>query len=60
MNKKLKIILSLFAIAFGIFMIVFGEQDDSPGAQGIGLIMVIAGIVNIIKSRTNFLNKSKK
>ena len=60
MNKKLKIILSVFAIAFGIFMIDFGEQDDSPGAQGIGLIMVIAGIVNIIKSRTNFLNKSKK
>ena len=60
MNKKLKIILSVFAIAFGIFMRVFGEQDDSPGAQGIGLIMVIAGIVNIIKSRTNFLNKSKK
>lgn len=60
MNKKLKIILSLFAIAFGIFMIFFGEQDDSPGAQGIGLIMVIAGIVYIIKSRTKFLNKIKK
>lgn len=60
MNKKLKIILSFFAIVFGIFMIVFGEQDDSPGAQGIGLIMVIAGIVYIIKSRTKFLNKIKK
>ncbi|MEF3692006.1 MAG: hypothetical protein V3574_03060 [Candidatus Moraniibacteriota bacterium] len=49
MNKQPRIILSIFAIALGVFMIVFGEHDDSPGAQGIGLIMVIVGIINIYK-----------
>ncbi|MFA6525072.1 MAG: hypothetical protein WCT33_02240 [Patescibacteria group bacterium] len=51
--KKLniKIMLSIFAILFGAFMIVFGEFDDSPGLQGLGLITVIISVVNIIKSR---------
>ena len=43
--------LSIFAILFGAFMIVFGEFDDSPGLQGLGLITVIISVVNIIKSR---------
>jgi hypothetical protein len=30
---------------------VYGEYDDSPGGQVIGLLMVIAGIVGIIKSK---------
>lgn len=32
-------------------MIVYGEMDDSPGGQFLGLLAVIAGIVGIIKSR---------
>lgn len=32
-------------------MFVYGGYDDSPGAQGLGLLIVIAGIVGIVKSR---------
>jgi len=50
MNKR-KILYFILAISFGAFIFVYGGYDDSPGAQGIGLIMTILGIVGIIKSR---------
>ncbi|MDQ5962249.1 MAG: hypothetical protein QG653_56 [Patescibacteria group bacterium] len=50
MNKT-KIFFSLLAIGFGVFMVVFGERDDSPGAQFLGLIAVVSGIVGIVRSR---------
>ena len=45
--------MSLFvlAILFGAFMFVYGEFDDSPGGQLLGLLAVIAGIVGIIKGK---------
>lgn len=49
MNKKLKIAFLIFAILFGIFIFVYGGYDDSPGAQGIGVLVVIGGVVGIIK-----------
>lgn len=51
MNKKIKIILSILAVLFGILLIVFGGYDDSPGAQLLGLVVVIVGITAIIKNR---------
>ncbi|MFZ2190347.1 MAG: hypothetical protein WA057_02565 [Candidatus Magasanikiibacteriota bacterium] len=48
MNKS-KIILSILAILFGIFMFIYGEYDDSPGGQLLGLLLIITGIVVIIK-----------
>jgi drug/metabolite transporter (DMT)-like permease len=50
MNKR-RIIYSVLAILFGAFIFVYGGRDDSPGAQLLGLLAVIAGIVSIIKSR---------
>jgi len=35
----------------GVFMVVYGEHDDSPGGQLLGLIAVIIGIVGVIRSR---------
>lgn len=32
-------------------MFVYGEIDDSPGGQLLGLLAVIAGVVGIIKSK---------
>ncbi len=48
--NKIKIVYSLLAILFGVFMFVYGEFDDSPGGQLIGLVLAIIGIVGIIKS----------
>lgn len=48
MNKT-KIISSILAMAFGVFMVVFGERDDSPGAQMLGLILFVGGIVSLVR-----------
>ncbi|MFH1207135.1 MAG: hypothetical protein V1668_00835 [Patescibacteria group bacterium] len=48
---KTRLLLSILAILFGIFLVVYGGYDDSPGAQGLGLIVVIIGIVMIVKGR---------
>lgn len=50
MNKT-KIIYSIIAILFGAFIFVYGGYDDSPGAQLLGLIVAIIGVVVIIRSR---------
>jgi len=50
MNKA-KLLLSIIAILFGAFLIPFGGIDDSPGAQLLGLVFIIVGIVGIIKSK---------
>jgi uncharacterized membrane protein len=47
----MKIILLILLILFGAFLVVFGGIDDSPGAQLIGLVSVVAGIVFIFKSK---------
>ena len=51
MDKRLKILSFILNILLGAFMFVFGEIDDSPGGQLIGLIAVVVGIVGIIKSK---------
>jgi len=50
MNKS-RIIYSFLAILFGAFIFVYGEIDDSPGGQLLGLLAVIIGIVGVIKSK---------
>ncbi len=50
MNKS-RMISSVLAILFGAFLFVYGEIDDSPGGQLLGLLVVIAGIVGVIKSK---------
>jgi hypothetical protein len=41
----------ILAITFGVFMIVYGEMDDSPGGQFLGLLAIIVGIASVVKSR---------
>jgi drug/metabolite transporter (DMT)-like permease len=50
-NKILYWSPRILTILFGVFLIVFGGIDDSPGAQLIGLILVIASIINVIKGK---------
>jgi hypothetical protein len=51
--KISRILFSILAILFGIFMFVYGEYDDSPGGQLLGLLVGIAGIVSIVKTVKN-------
>ncbi len=50
MNRK-KIIYSIIEILLGAAMFVYGAVDDSPGGQLLGLVAIIVGIVNIIRSK---------
>ena len=52
MNKR-KILYSVLAISFGAFMFVYGGYDDSPGAQLLGFLAVIFGIVGVLKGKKN-------
>ncbi|MFH0890427.1 MAG: hypothetical protein V1856_00140 [Candidatus Liptonbacteria bacterium] len=49
--KTIRIIGLVLVILFGAFMFVYGEFDDSPGGQLLGLVMFVGGIVGLIKYR---------
>lgn len=51
--NKLKLLCFFLTVLFGVFLIVFGEQDDSPGAQFLGLVLFIIGVVGGIKTVRN-------
>jgi hypothetical protein len=46
----MRILAPLLFIVLGIFAMVFGEADDSPGLQGIGLIVIISVAVFAYRS----------
>ena len=50
MNKS-RIVYSILAILLGVFMFVYGEYDDSPGGQLLGVVLAIIGIMGAIKSK---------
>ncbi|MFA6042268.1 MAG: hypothetical protein WCV85_02925 [Patescibacteria group bacterium] len=39
-----RITLSILAILLGVFLFIYGGADDSPGAQGLGLLLVLFGV----------------
>jgi len=41
---KSKIVM-IILILFGLFMFVYGEYDDSPGGQLLGLLVATIGII---------------
>jgi len=51
-KKKLSYwILKVLAVLLGVFFIVFGGYDDSPGLQGLGFILIITTITIVIRGR---------
>lgn len=50
-TKLIKIISFTPLILFGIFIFIYGGYDDSPGAQGLGLLLLIIGIIKIIQKK---------
>jgi hypothetical protein len=45
----LRVILHFLAVAVGALFIVAGEADDSPGLQGLGLILILITLVRIFR-----------
>lgn len=52
-NKILSWSLRILTIMLGVFFIVFGERDDSPGLQGLGLLLIITTVIIAIKNKKN-------
>lgn len=50
---KRNILISILAILFGVFMVVYGGYDDSPGGQLLGVVVSIIGITAIVRGRKN-------
>lgn len=46
----IKVAVFVIFILLGVFMFVYGGYDDSPGAQLLGVLLVIGGIVGAVKS----------
>ena len=38
-------LLAVLALALGVFGMVAGEADDSPGLQGLGMLLIVAAVV---------------
>lgn len=43
----------LIVVALGGMAVAYGEADDSPGLQGIGVLMVIAAVAWALRWRTS-------
>ena len=55
MVTQMKLFRSALLVSMGAFAMVFGEFDDSPGLQGIGMILIISVIYFHFRGRR--LNK---
>jgi len=49
--NKIKWLYFTLAIFIGEFMFVYGEIDDSPGGQLLGLLLVIISVVYVLRSK---------
>lgn len=46
----MKLLLALLAVAIGVAAVVFGEADDSPGLQGLGVLLVIGTVALSVRT----------
>lgn len=43
------LVFRILGVGLGIFALVFGEADDSPGLQGIGMVLLLIVFFSIFK-----------
>lgn len=55
-----KLIPSIIGGAFGVFLFIYGGNDDSPGAQLLGLVIFIASIIIMVRARKRISCDIKK
>jgi hypothetical protein len=48
--KYILAVLAILAIALGIAGVVYGEADDSPGLQLIGVVLIVGAIALGVKT----------
>ena len=50
MRYVLIIVASLAVVALGVAGMVYGEADDSPGLQGLGLLLILGTVLLGVRS----------
>lgn len=48
--KIIKVLGSTVLMVLGVAMFVYGGWDDSPGGQGLGVLMVVGGVFGLVKT----------
>ncbi|WP_199584745.1 hypothetical protein [Blastococcus sp. TF02A-30] len=43
-------VAAVLLVAVGVAAMVFGEGDDSPGLQGIGLLMIVGAVLLAVRT----------
>lgn len=46
----MRYLFTLLAVAVGAAAVVAGEADDSPGLQGLGVILAVGAVVLLVRS----------
>lgn len=49
LRNAISLILRFLGVIFGVLAIVSGEFDDSPGLQGIGVVLILSVFFSIFK-----------
>ena len=47
----MRYLLAVLALAAGAFGMVAGEADDSPGLQGLGMLLIVSTVVLVVRTR---------
>lgn len=50
-KHTLKIVSFIILILLGIFLFFYGGYDDSPGAQLLGFVVAVTGLLFLIKNK---------
>lgn len=59
-HKWRRMLLFLPVLILGVSIIIFGGYDDSPGAQGIGLLITLIGFWKLIIRKKIWRRKTKE
>ena len=51
MKPVLAVLAALLATAIGVAAIVLGEADDSPGLQGLGVLLIVGTVALGVRAR---------
>lgn len=50
MPRPVAYLLTLIAVAVGAAAVIAGEADDSPGLQGIGVLLAVGAVLLLVRS----------
>ena len=51
LSTTLTLLAALLLVVLGVAGVVHGEGDDSPGLQGLGLLLVVGAVALLVRSR---------